>query len=112
MNPMSDKDIAEFIKLFQNAQAPKEEAQAKPEDSPYMPTDAADAAKQLGEYLRKLHADDMQSHVNNNTWLQSIDKNVKGLEWTIYTAAFCSTMLALLIGAAVVLLVVKIRIGG
>ena len=98
MNPMSDKDIAEFINLFQNAQAPKEEAQAKPEDSPYMPTDAADSAKQLGEYLRKLHADDMQSHVNNNTWLQSIDKNVKKLEDVVFGSALASAVVVFLMG--------------
>ena len=98
MNPMSDKDIAEFIKLFQNAQAPKEEAQAKPEDSPYMPTDAADAAKQLGEYLRKLHAEDMQGHNANNAWLHQIDKNVKKLEDVVFESALASAVVVFLMG--------------
>ena|SRR5450759_2765082 len=98
MNPMSDKDIAEFIKLFQNAQAPKEEAQAKPEDSPYMPTDAADAAKQLGEYLRKLHAEDMQSHNANNAWLQQINKNVKKLEDVVFGSVLACAVVVFLMG--------------
>jgi len=98
MNPMSDKDIAKFIKLFQNAQAPKEEAQAEPEDSPYMPTDAADAAKQLGEYLRKLHAEDMQSHNANNAWLQQINKNVKKLEDVVFGSVLACAVVVFLMG--------------
>ena len=98
MNPMSDKDIAEFMNLFQNAQAPKEEAQAKPEDSPYMPTDAADAAKQLGEYLRKLHAEDMQSHNANNAWLQQINKNVKKLEDVVFGSVLACAVVVFLMG--------------
>src|SRR5450759_222080 len=105
MNPMSDKDIAEFINLFQNAQAPKEEAQAKPEDSPYMPTDAAHSAKQLGDYLRKLHADDMQSHTNNNTWLQQIDKNVRGLQYLVFVAAFASAAIFFVIYLVIIAIV-------
>src|SRR5665811_1431313 len=98
MNPMSDKDIAEFINLFQNAQAPKEEAQQEAEDGPYMRSDAADSAKQLGDYLRKLHADDMQSHTNNNTWLQQIDKNVKKLEDVVFGAVLASAVVVFLMG--------------
>ena len=98
MNPMSDKDIAEFINLFQNAQAPKEEAQQEAEDGPYMRSDAADAAKQLGDYLRKLHADDMQSHNANNAWLQQIDKNVKKLEDVVFGAVLASAVVVFLMG--------------
>jgi len=98
MNPMSDKDIAEFINLFQNAQAPKEEPQAEPEDSQYTRSDAADAAKQLGDYLRKLHADDMQSHNANNAWLQQIDKNVKKLEDVVFGAVLASAVVVFLMG--------------
>jgi hypothetical protein len=112
MNQISDKEIAEFIKLFQNAQAPKEEAPTEPEGRPFMFSDANDAAKQLGDYLRKLHAEDMQNHANNNTWLVQIDKNVKELEDVVIGAALGSAVACFLIGVAVVAIVLLLRIGG
>jgi hypothetical protein len=79
MEPMNDKDIAEFIRLFQDLQAPKEEPEQE-EDAPFMHSEAWDLAGQLWDFLGKLHAEDLQAHANNKAWLQQIDKTVKELE--------------------------------
>jgi hypothetical protein len=86
METMSDREIAEFIKLFQNLQAPKEEPNGK-EAGPFMSSEAEGLAEQLGDFLQKLHTEDMQGHLNNNTWLQQIDRKMKALEDTIVAVA-------------------------
>ena len=79
MNPVSEQEIAEFIKHFQNMDASEEEPH-KEDDGPFMYSEAQDLAKQLGDYLRKLHKEDLDSHNANNTWLQQIDKAIKALD--------------------------------
>ncbi len=79
MNPVSEQEIAEFIKHFQDLDASEEEP-LKEDDGPLMHSEAQDFAKQLGDYLRKLHKEDLDSHIANNTWLQQIDKAIKALD--------------------------------
>jgi hypothetical protein len=75
MEPMNDKDIAEFIRLFQNLQAPKEEP-----DEDGGGQWAEEFSEPMQDFLLQLHAEDLKRHTNNTAWLQQIDKNVKELK--------------------------------
>ena len=90
MNSVSEQKIAEFIKHYQIIDAPEEEEPHEEADGPFMYSKAEDLAKQLGDYLRILHKEDLDSHIANNTWLQQIDKTTKAFDVKL-------TLLALLI---------------
>jgi hypothetical protein len=95
MNPVSEQEIAEFIKHFQNLDASEDEL-LKEGDGPLMHSEAQDIAKQLGDYLRKLHNEDLDSHNANNTWLQQIDKAIKALDANLMLLALLIIIMPLI----------------
>jgi hypothetical protein len=95
MNPVSEQEIAEFIKQFQNMGASEEEPRQE-DDGPFMYSEAQDFAKQLGDYLRKLHNEDLDSHNANNTWLQQIDKAIKALDANLMLLALLIIIMPLI----------------
>ena len=98
MQPPEDevlcKRIAELQRMIdQQDQTEQSGEPAQETERPFTHSDAHAAAKQLGEYLRKLHAEDQQSHTNNNTWLVQIDKQIKDLDMNqLFLALLVITM--------------------
>ena len=81
MEPTNDEDIAEFIRLFESLQPPAGDNENADGDIGFTP--GWGFTVQQEALLESLHDDDMQSHINNNTWLQQIDYNVKTLQATL-----------------------------
>lgn len=91
-----EERMAQLHRLFDTLQQP-----VKPEEEaerPLMFSQAQDFAEQLGDYLRKLYKDNLDSHNANNSWLQQIDKNVKQLADVVIGAALGSAIVVFLIG--------------
>jgi hypothetical protein len=61
-----------------------------------MHSEAQDFAKQLGDYLRILHKEDLDSHNANNTWLQQIDKAIKSLDANLMLLALLVIIMPLI----------------
>ena len=93
-----DQVVERMTQLQGQPDAPQLPSQQLPgNDRPLVLSDAQELARQLDEYLRELHNEDLESDNANNAWLQQIDTAVKAIRVNLMLLALLIIIMPLIV---------------